>query len=302
MNKLIQTLVFAVSALVVGTVQATWPQKPVKIIIPYSAGGTSDIVARTLQPHLSKTLNQPVVIELVPGANGSIGARRVVATSDNYTLLLTAEEIVPNSIMEPASGHSLVNFRPVAFMSHSPVTLGVGINSPYKTTADLLKAEQITFGNGGTRSIAYFTTSSARPNWIGVPYKGGGQMWPDVIAGHVEASAASALQTSGHVQGNKIRPMLVFSRSRLATMPDVPTSYEMGIPVSGSVWLGILAPNNTTDLAVTTFSSALIKALNDPAISKPLIDRGLIVEPKGPQEFTKYLRESTTSIRKLIKE
>jgi tripartite-type tricarboxylate transporter receptor subunit TctC len=302
MNNLIQILVFAVSTLVVGTAQAAWPQKPVRIIIPYSAGGTSDIVARTLQPHLSKTLNQPVVIELIPGANGSIGASRVVATSDNYTFLLTADEIVPNSIMEPLSGHSLVNFRPVTFMAHSPVTLGVRINSPYKTTADLLNADQITFGNGGTRSIAYFTTSAARPNWTGVPYKGGGQMWPDVIAGHVDASAASALQTSGHVQGNKIRPMLVFSRNRLATMPDVPTSYEMGIPISGSVWLGILAPNNTTDQAVSVLSRALITALNDPAIAQPLIDRGLVVEPKGPQEFSKYLQESTTSIKKLIKE
>jgi tripartite-type tricarboxylate transporter receptor subunit TctC len=110
------------------------------------------------------------------------------------------------------------------------------------------------------------------------------------------------LQTSGHVQGNKIRPMLVFSRNRLATMPSVPTSYEMGIPLSGSVWLGILTPNNTTDQAVATMSSAIIKALNDPAIAQPLIDRGLVVEPKGPQEFSKYLRESATSIRKLIKE
>lgn len=302
MNKLIKTLVFLLSALAIGTAQAAWPQKPVKIIIPYSAGGTSDIVARTLQPHLSKTLNQTVIIELVPGANGSIGAGKVVSASDNYTFLLTADEIVPNSIIEPASGHSLINFRPVAFMAHSPVTLGVGINSPYKTATDLLKVEQLTFGNGGTRSIAYFTTSAAWPNWIGVPYKGGGQMWPDVIAGHVDASAASALQTSGHVQGNKIRPMLVFNRNRLATMPNVPTSYEMGIAVSGSVWLGILAPNNTTDQAVSVLSAALIKALNDPAIAQPLIDRGLVVEPKGPQDFSKYLRESTTSIRKLIKE
>lgn len=283
-------------------VHAAWPEKPVKIIIPYSTGGTSDIVARTLQPHLAKILKQSVVIELIPGANGSIGAQKVMSINDNYTFLLTADEIIPNSIIEPASGHSLINFRPVVFMAHSPVTLGVNSKSSYKTVNELLKAENITYGNGGTRSIAHLTTSAARPNWTSIPYKGGGAMWPDVIAGHVDVSASSALQINSHVQGGTIKPMLVFNRTRLATMPDVPTSYELGIPVSGSVWLGIVTPNATTDEAVSIFSKAVIVALNDPSIIQSLTSRGLIVEPKNAVDFLLFLNNSTTLIKKTIKQ
>jgi tripartite-type tricarboxylate transporter receptor subunit TctC len=281
---------------------AVWPEKPIKLLIPYSAGGTSDIVARTIQPHLVKLLNQPVVIELVPGANGSIGAQKVMSINDNYTFLLTADEIIPNSIMEPTSGHSLVNFQPVVFMAHSPVVLGVNSKSLYKTVNDLLKAEKITYGNGGTRSIAYLTTSAARPGWTSIPYKGGGAMWPDVLAGHVDVSASSALQISSHVQGGTMKPMLVFNRTRLDTMPDVPTSYELGIPVSGSVWLGIVTPNATTNEAVNTFGTAVISALKDPSISQSLTSRGLIVEPKNSTDFAKYLKDSTNNIKKIIKE
>ena len=293
----------AVVLLVAGPALAsTWPNKPVKIVIPYAAGGTSDIVARTIQPTLSKLLNQNVIIENVPGANGTIGASRVSQTRDNHTFLLTADEIVPNSVAEPTADHSMTNFRGVSFMAHSPVVLAVGMTSSYATTADLLKSPTVTFGNGGTRSAAFFTVSAARPGWTSVPYKGGGQMWPDVIAGHVQASAASALQTNVHAQANKVRPMLVFAPKRIATMPNVPTSYEMGIPVSGSVWIGILAPKQTSTEAVDAFAKALNSALLDPENNSKLTERGLIIDVKGPAEFDRYLNESLTTVKKNFRE
>lgn len=298
MHKFLLTLMLLVS----GSAMATWPDKPVKIIIPYSAGGTSDIVARTIQPTLSKLLNQNVVIENVPGANGTIGAGRVSLTRDNHTFLLTADEIVPNSVAEPKSDHSITNFRGVSFMAHSPVVLAVGMTSPFATTADLINAKDVTFGNGGTRSAAFFTVSTAKPDWTPVPYKGGGQMWPDVMSGNVQASAASALQTNVHAQSGKLRPMLVFAPKRIATMPTVPTSYEVGIPVAGSVWIGILAPKQTSTEAVDVFAKAISVALKDPENNSKLTERGLIIDVKGPQEFDRYLNESLTTVKKNFKE
>lgn len=299
MRKLFASLMLLIATSAWAT---AWPDRPVKIIIPYAAGGTSDIVARTIQPTLSKLLNQTVVIENVPGANGMIGAKQVAQTRDNYTFLLTADEIVPNTVAEPSGEHALSNFRAVTYMAHTPVVLAVPVTSPYATTADLLRATDITFGNGGTRSAAFFTVTAARPGWTSVPYKGGGQMWPDVIAGHVKASAASAIQTNVHVQSGKVRPMLVFAPKRIATMPDVPTSHEMGIPVSGSVWIGILAPRSTSTDAVQRFAQALNSALKDPEINRQLTERGLIIDVKGPQEFDRYLTDSLASVKKNFRE
>jgi len=279
---------------------AAWPEKSIKIVVPYPPGGTTDIVARAIQPRLTELLKQPIIIEYTPGASGSIGADRVATTHDNYTFLLTADEFVTNGIVDPKSNHRLSNFKTVAFLAHSPIVLTANVNSPYRSAKKLLSTEKISYGNGGTRSISTLLVNKTRPEWISVSYKGGALMFADVIPGTVDIGACSVLQATTYIQSNKLAPIMVYSRTRLKALPDVPTSYELGIPLAGSVWLGVVAPTSTTDEAAHTLSIAIVKALSDPEIAQPLIDRGLTISPKGPSEFNKFIIENKKFVQELL--
>lgn len=279
---------------------AAWPEKPVKLIVPYPPGGTTDIVTRAIQPRLSELLKQSIIIEYVPGASGSIGADRVATTHDNYTFLVTADELVTNGLADPNSNHKLGNFKAVAFMAHSPIILGTNVNSPYKNAKKLLATEKISYGNGGTRSISTLLVSKTRPEWTSISYKGGALMFADVIPGTVDISACSVLQATTYIQSNKLVPVMVYSRSRLRSLPDVPTSFELGIPLEGSVWLGVVGSKSITDEAAHTLSIAIAKALSDPEIAQPLIDRGLTISPKGPTEFNRFITENKKFVQGLL--
>lgn len=295
-SSVILACTFSVSALA-----AQWPTQPVKIVIPYGAGGTTDILIRTMQPELSKILGQPVLVVNQPGGQSMIGAREVADATDNHTFLATADEFVTNSITTPDGRHHMSNFRTVTFLAHSPILLGTKKGGTITDIKSVLGQKGITYGNaGGNFAIGKLVLKIAHPNWTPVQYKSGPQMFGDVIAGTTSLSAASVLQSTSYIKNDQIQPLVVFNETRIASLPDTPTAKELGIPLVGKVWLGLVAAKSTTEEAANTLSKAAIKVLNDKDLMKPLIEKGLTIEPRDSKDFDKFIKVNLEEKTKML--
>lgn len=279
---------------------AEWPDKPIKFIIPYSPGGTTDILVRTIQPRLSEILKQPISIEYVAGASSSIGAAKASTAQDNHTFLITADEFVTNSITDSDGAHSAKNFRTVAFLAHSPIMISTGTVNPQRDAKSIISDNSLSYGNAGTNSISNLLLRKTNPNWISVSYKGGAPMFADVIPGTVKLASCSVLQATAHIQSGKLTPVMVYSRNRIPAYPSVPTSYELGIPLAASVWIGIVASKSTTDEAANKMSAAAIAAAKDSVLTQTLTDRGLTIEPMDHRAFDNFLQQNIKQIKSLL--
>ena len=279
-----------------------WPRGPVKIIIPYSIGGTTDLIMRTLQNRLADLLKQPIVIEYIPGASAIIGTSRAADADDNHTFLATADEFVTNSVMEPGGKHDASNFRPVALLANSPILITTQSNSAFTDAKKLLSMTRLTYGNAGPRSISAMVLARTNPNWTSINYKGGSPMWVDVISGNIDVGATSVLQAASHIQSSKAVPVMIYSRKRSPFLPHVPTSFEMGVPIEGIVWIGVVAPKQTSKIAVESMSKALLTAMTDGELTRPLIERGLTLDAKNHGQFSRFIDEQQTFVKKSIKD
>lgn len=279
---------------------AQWPEKPIKLIIPYSPGGTTDILIRTIQPRLTELLKQPVNIEYAPGASSAIGAAKAAVSKDNHTFLVTADEFVTNTITDPSGNHAMQNFRTVAFLASSPIMIATAVNSPYRDAKSILSNPNISYGNAGVNSISNLLLRKTNPNWVSVSYKGGAPMFADVIPGTVNLSSSSVLQATTHIQAGKLVPVMIYSRNRLPSYPDVPTSYELGIQLDAPVWLGVVAPKSTTDDAVSRISSAFMSAMKDTELTRPLVERGLTINPMDHRQFDTFLQQNARQVKNLL--
>lgn len=300
MNKFVKTLTVIAAAFLTASAFA-WPTQPVKIVIPYGTGGTTDILVRTLEPKLSKILGQPVVIVNKPGGNTWIGATEVAKSNDGHTFLTIADDIVPNSIKEPNNPGAIDNFTPVAYMAHSPIMVITSTNGKLKDPKELLAANNVTYGNAGSVfSIGNLMLRNTRPDWTAVSFKSGPEMSVNVASQQVTVGAGSILQTSKYIKTGNVVPVMVYSKKRADAFPDVPTSFEAGIPLEGNVWLATFAPKNMSKEAVDKMGRAIIQALNDKELVKPLLARGLAVEPKAAVEFKKFLDNYNKDVRKFM--
>lgn len=293
--SLMLTLFFSASAM------AQWPTQQVKIIIPYGAGGTTDILVRTMAPELSKLLGQDVVVINKPGGEAMIGAREVEKTRDNHTFLATADGFVTNSITIPEGTHHMKNFRSVTFLAHSPILLTSKEGGEIKNIKQVLNKKGVTYGNSGSKyAIGKLVLKIAQPTWTPVTYKGGPLSFGDLISGNIDLVAASTLQSNSYIKNKQVRPLLIFNDKRVAHLPNVPTAKEVGINLEGKVWLGFVTAKSTSDEAVNKMSDASIKVLNNKTLMKPLIAKGLTVEPKGSKEFDAYIQSDLELKKKML--
>jgi tripartite-type tricarboxylate transporter receptor subunit TctC len=297
MKKILISLCVAVCATLS---HAGWPEKPIKLIIPYSPGGTTDILVKTMQPKLNELLQQPIVVEYAAGASSMIGASKAAQATDNHTFLVTADEFLTNSIVDPTGLHSAKNFRTVAFLAHSPIMIGTRTGSPHTNAKEVLSNDTLSFGNAGKFSISNLILRQTNRNWISASYKGGAPMFMDVFSGNLDLSSCSVLQATGHIRSGKLVPVMVYSRTRVPTYPNTPTSFEMGVPLSASVWIGVVAPTLTTDEATSKLSAAVLTVLKDKELMQKLVDSGLTIEPKNHKEFDRFLKDSTAQIKSLL--
>ena len=282
-----------------------WPAKPVKIIVPFPPGGGADTLARIMAPKLSGIWGQPVLIENKPGASGTIGAEAVAqAPADGYTLLMSSTASL--------TGKNVAQFAPVTLVSASAyvVTLTASLKAGnIREFIALAKAApgKLTFGSSGTGAASHLAgelfKAMAGVDMLHVPYKGTGQALTDLLAGHIHAMFAPAQTVMPHVQSGKLRALAVTSAKRAATLPDLPTVAESGVPGYAAVgWFGLLAPVATPTTLVATISADADRVLAQKDVRERMLALGSEPEGGTPEEFARFIRDDMAKWSSLMKE
>jgi tripartite-type tricarboxylate transporter receptor subunit TctC len=291
-----------------------WPDRPIKIVIPFPPGGTTDQIARHAQKPLTDILGVPIVIENHGGGSGSIGAGMVAHSApDGYTFLIVFDTHGVNpSIIPNMSFDTLKDLAPIMLIGTSPMAITAYPTTPYKTFKDVLedakhKEGGVSFGTIGAGSLAHlYMTQVSREMKVPlthVPYRGGGPLVQDAIAGHVPVAIGSAALMGPSIRAGKLRALAVTSAQRFPQLPDVPTVAEQGIPAAESnSWWGLLAPAGTPRPIIERMHDAFAKAMRDPEVNKRLVDQGLVMRLSTPEEFGAFLENEVHRWAKVVKE
>ncbi|RCW64116.1 Bug family tripartite tricarboxylate transporter substrate binding protein [Pseudorhodoferax soli] len=281
-----------------------YPDKPIRLVVPYAPGGIADTLARRLADALRNSLHQPVVVENKPGANTAIGAIQVAsAPADGYTLLLaTAGTAVLNPMLIPNLRYNpATDFTAVANVAVTPLVLTVNANGPVQTLADLVrlaKAEpgKLAYASPGTGSSTHLAMeillAEAGISMIHVPFAGSAPSMNSVLAGDTQASIDSVASTAALIKGGKLRPIAVTTRERVAVLPQVPTVAESGVAgYNVSTWYGVLAPAGTPAAVVERLNQAIVQAQAEKPFREQFEALGLVIPPPlKPAAFNDYMQ------------
>jgi tripartite-type tricarboxylate transporter receptor subunit TctC len=277
--------------------QGDWPSRPIRIVVPFAPGGSSDVSARLVGNHLSARLGRPVVVENKPGAATVIGTQEVArAAPDGYTLLLTPPPFVITQFAYPNLPYDPVrDIRPVALLVLAQNALMVKADLPARNFAEfvaLAKARPGALnyaspGNGSLPHVAFeLLKLRAGIDVVHVPYRGGGPAVADLAAGRVDAMIASPLEAAGQVQGGRVRPLMVAGSPRIPTWPDVPTAEEAGLRgFAAPGWFGLSAPAGVPDAIVTRLNAEVNAVLAMDEVKARLAELGAAAAPGTPAAF-----------------
>ena len=284
--------------------QANYPSKPVRVIVPYPAGGTTDIIARIAANQLTERLKQPFIVENRAGASGAIGSQAVAQSApDGYTLLMgTASSHGINSALQKSLPYDAVkDFAPVTIVANTPNIIIANPNVPVKNLGDLIKLAKaepgkINFGStspgGSPHMSAELVKMMASIDMTHVPYKGAAPMLTDLIGGQVQIGFDNLPSSIGFVKSGKVRALAVTTAKRWPGAPDIPTVAESGVPgyeVSG--WFGLLAPAGTPKDILHKLQAAIADAVRSPAVSKQLQDLGAEPVANTPEVFAQEIKD-----------
>lgn len=278
--------------------QATWPAKPLRIVVPYSPGGSSDIIARTVAPHLEAALKQTVIVENKPGANGNTGSDAVVKASDGHTLLLCdvgALAITP-SVYKQLPFNPSKDLRGVSMLAYSPHLLVVHPSVPANNLRELValsKKDKLNFAvtaQGSAPHLAGIAVEKATgADWAYIPYKGGAQALGDTMAGQTQIVMNGMLATLPHVQSGKLKALGVSKATRVAQLPQVPTIAEQGVAgFESGTWQGVLMPAGTPEAVVNRLAAELQRIVQLPEVRERLQSQGAEVHLMGPAEMGRF--------------
>lgn len=276
-----------------------WPTQPVRFVVPYAAGGPSDILTRAIQAPLQSALGQPIVIENRPGGGAIIGTEMVSRATDRHTFLVadSPHTIIP-AVQSRVPYDPVNDFRPVTLMGAVSMILMVNPAVSARTLTEFIasakaRPEIVTFGSSGVGSLTHLL-----PEWLGllsdakfttVPYRGSGPALLDVVAGQINAIFSSTLSASGQLKDFQVRPLGVAAPARIPALPDLPTLREQGIDMVSSNWWGVLAPKSTSAAVVDHLDRAIGLAMDDPAVWDRFATLGLETRPRGPAPFAELL-------------
>lgn len=294
--------------------QAAFPDKPVKLIVPFPAGGAADVMARGMAQRLGAELGQQVVVENRGGAAGtSAAAEAAKAPADGYTLFfgtMSTHAIAP-ALYSKLRYDPIADFAPISLTHISPRVLVVSAAVPAKSVAELValaksKPGGLTYGSAGNGSAMHLSgalfESMAGVDMLHVPYKGSGPLMVDVLAGRIDMSFDSYTVYEEQIKAGKVRAIAVSSRNRLAALPQVPTIAESGL--SGyevANWLGVLAPAGTPKDVLATLHAALGKAMADPAQRTQLAALGIEVTFGTQEAFANLIRTEIPRWAEIVK-
>jgi tripartite-type tricarboxylate transporter receptor subunit TctC len=278
-----------------------YPNRPLKIVVPYAAGGAVDIVARIVGQALAEELKQPVIVDNRPGASANIGMEAVAkAPADGYTLLMASNGLTTNMALFPdLSFDGRRDFAPVARVGYAPLVIVVPAASPAKTLKDLLaqakaKPGDLTYASAGNGSSGHLAgellKTTAGIDVLHVPYKGGAPAITDLLGERISFMPINPLEVIAHVRSGKLRALAVASDKRLPLLPDVPTTAEAGLPgFEATVWWGLVAPAKTPRDVVAKLNAETNRALADPATAKRLADAGVVVTGGTAEDFAAFI-------------
>ena len=317
MRHLLQRITSGLAALALAGAAAaqSWPTKPIKVIVPYPPGGTSDILARALGPGMQAALGQPWVVENKPGATGNVGADLVAKSpADGYTLLLgdIGSLAIAPSVVTTLPFDPIKDFAPVVMVAYSPHLLVVHPSVAAKDPKELIaaakaKPDSLNFavsGMGGANHLAGIDFAQrAGIKWTYIPYKGGSQALTDMVGGQAQVMFNGALATYPFVKDGKLKALAVSSAKRFPTMPDIPTVAEMGMPgfETGS-FQGIVAPAGTPPEVVNKLHATVTAVLNTPEMKERLDKAGAELRPQSPAQFGGFIRSEKDRWAKVVKE
>jgi tripartite-type tricarboxylate transporter receptor subunit TctC len=297
------------------TVRAqAWPARPIRLVVTFSPGGSSDIVARLIQPGLQERLGQPVVVDNKPGAGGTIGAADVAkAAPDGYTLLLsnTAPISISPFMLAQPSYDPVKSFSHVAYIGSVPNVFVVHPSVPAKTVSELvawIKAQTrpVNFGSGGVGSIGHIVgelfKSEHKLNMEHVPYRGSAPMATDLLGGTLQFAIDTLTQNVPHMKEGRLRGLAVTSRARMAMAPDIPTVAEAGFPnMLAENFLGISAPAALPRDVGERVHKALAEVLARPDVIKRLDDLGVAMQRKSTAEFSDFVAKQVADWAPVVK-
>ena len=295
--------------------QSAYPTKNIRLIVPVTTGGPSDLVARLLGDKLAASLGKPVIVDNRPGASQIVGANVVAkAEPDGYTLLQAAANMAINPIMvEEMPFDTIKDFAPVSLTHLTPYVFLVSAQSPVKSLPDLLKhikdnPGKITFGMTGPGSPQQLATllmaqmNGGLGTMTGVTYKGSSAAHPDLIAYRISFMIDPLAAAAPHIRGGLLRGLAVSTPQRNPSFPEIPTAAESGVPgYEFSSWGGVFAPARTPRAIVQKLNAEIGIALASPDLSKRFIDMGLVAKHSTPEEFGKFLQSEITRWRVVLK-
>ena len=290
-----------------------YPSKPIRFVIPYPAGGPTDILGRVVGQKLSENIGQPVVIENKPGASGMIGAEQVArAKPDGYTILVNASiHVINPSLYSKMAFDAVKDFAPVTQLASVPLVLVVSPSVPANSVGELIglaKASpgKLNFASSGVGAAPHLAgellKSMTGTDIVHVPYKGSSPAITDVVAGHVTMMIDSMPSSMGQVKAGNLKVLGVSTAKRTPALPDVPTIAESGVPgFDVATWYGVWAPAGTPGDIVGKLQAEIAKVLQQPEIREKYADLG--AEPVGstPEQFDAYCRSELTRWAQVVK-
>jgi tripartite-type tricarboxylate transporter receptor subunit TctC len=312
MKKLVlQMLCVLAAALPTFGVAQNYPDRPIKLISPWPAGGSADAVGRIVAAALSAELGASVVVENVPGASGAIGTSQVVrALPDGYTLLLASSSgnVAGPQLTKKASFDMVKDFKPVGMIGAVNSFLVVGANAPYKTPKDIVDAARkapgkLSYGSGGNGNSGHLTAelfkSIAKFTALHIPYRGNNPALTDLMGGQLDFMFDNGAIPL--IKGGKVKALAVASETRIQAMPEIPTFAELGFSgVHLSTWFGLAAPAGTSNEIANKLNAALVRAINQPETRRRLIDMGAEPKTSTPEQFAVFWVSEVKRYKDLI--
>jgi tripartite-type tricarboxylate transporter receptor subunit TctC len=292
----------AISVLAPGARAQAWPTRPIRLVVPFPAGGTTDTAARLLAEMLSPELGQPMIVDNKGGASGTIGTGAVAhAPADGYTLLIggISDQAIAPHLMRDLPYDPVKSFAPVSLLLQGPNVLVVHADVPAQTFAGFTalaraKPGKLAFASSGVGNTSHLQAEllkrEAGLDIMVVPYRGNGPAMNDLMAGQVQALFASPIAVTAAIENGKLRALATTGETRLAALPSVPSFTELGLPqLVAYSWASLLAPAGTPDAIIVRLNAAVQAALHQPAFRRKMEELGMVAAGGPPERLASFL-------------
>jgi tripartite-type tricarboxylate transporter receptor subunit TctC len=294
---------------------AAYPEKPIRLLVPFAPGGGTDLLCRALQDRLERAFGVGIIIDNRAGAGGTIGVTLASrAAPDGYTFLVTSASytFAPGLYKKDLPYDAINDLKPLSMLTQQPLILAVHPSMPVKSVKDLIalarqRPKDIFYASAGVGSNLFMTTElfkyMAKINMVQVPYKGGGPALVALLTGEVSVSFTGVLSSKPFRTSGQIRALAVTTKQRSPAVPDLPTIDEAGVPgYDKGGWTGMFAPAKVPEPIISHVYQSMAKVLKDPEAVKRLADDGLVAVANPPEEFGAFVRSEIAEWSKLIRE